>query len=83
MTTISRYNIADSAVWNQMVRALIKPDIMLLDSALVDNHIWHTVKLSVPASQWLVCQPVNEWYAHSDCFDVSDQLYTALNLKWK
>jgi hypothetical protein len=75
-------------VWGQMVESLMKPDVQTLSSARVDNKTWYTVKLSMPAREWLVQQPVEEWHEHlayyfdRKCFDVSEQLYTALKLKW-
>ena len=69
---------------------MIPPDVKTLDSAEVDGKMWYTVKLTIPAREWLRQQPVDEWYEHIDqryyidrsCFDVSEQLYTALKLKW-
>lgn len=77
------------SVWNQMVQSLIQPDIQTLSSATVDEKTWYTVKLAMPAAEWLRHQPQCDWYEHgskhsveSNCFDVSAELYTALKLKW-
>ena len=74
------------SVWNQIVQSLIQPDIQTLDTAKVDEKTWYTVKLTMPVQQWIRQQPIKEWYDHKNntgCFDVSEKLYTALNLKWK
>lgn len=77
------------SVWNQIVQSLIQPDIQTLSSVIVDEKIWYTVKLTMPAAEWLRHQPQSDWYEHnasgridSNCFDVSAELYTALKLKW-
>lgn len=79
------------SAWNQIVRDLTMPDLKLIDSAVVDGKPWYTVQLSIPAREWLREQPTHDWYEHVDqrsyintsMFDVSEQLYTALNLKWR
>lgn len=78
------------SVWADMVNQLTQPNIKLIDSAEVDGKPWYTVQLNLPAQQWLRDQPVDDWYEHIDqryyinrsVFDVSDKLYTALQLKW-
>jgi hypothetical protein len=76
-------------VWNEIVQSLTVPDIRTLASAVVDDKMWYTVKLSMPAQTWIRCQPREHWhelesrsYVETGCFDVSEQLYTVLNLKW-
>lgn len=78
------------SVWSNMIRDLTMPDIKVLDSAEVDGITWYTVQLSMPAQAWLREQPLDDWQEHIDTryymnrnqFDVSEQLYTALQLKW-
>lgn len=71
--------------WANMVRDLTMPDIKILSSAEVDGKLWYTVQLSIPAREWLRKQPEKDWYEHIDhsMFDVSEQMYSALMLKWK
>lgn len=72
------------STWHHLVQELMQPDITLKDSATVDGQTWYTVKLSMPAADWLRQQPKQEWSETADkFFDISDQLYTALMLKWK
>jgi hypothetical protein len=81
---------ADS-MWNHMVKQLTPPDIQNIGSARVDGKFWYTVKLTMPAQEWIRQQPNEEWYEHIDQryyvdgsrFDISEKLYTALTLKWK
>ena len=78
------------SVWANLVRELTMPDIQVLDSAPVDGETWYTVQLSMPAREWLRQQPLNDWQEHIDqryylnrsVFDVSEQMLTALQLKW-
>lgn len=76
-------------VWNEIVQSLKVPDIRTLTSAVVDDKMWYTVKLSMPAQDWIRYQPQEHWqelqsrnYVETGCFDVSEQLYTALKLKY-
>lgn len=77
------------SAWDQMVQSLNRPHVQTLGSALVDEKLWYTVKLTMPAAEWVRHQPQSDWYNHStgrgvevDCFDVVAELYTALRLKW-
>ncbi len=70
--------------WNDMVQQLTTPDIQNIGQAQVDGKFWYTVKLTMPAQEWIHAQPRWEWYElDSGLFDVSEKLYTALTLKWK
>ena len=78
------------SVWVQMVQDLAVPNITLLDSAEVDGKTWHTVKLNMLTTSWVREQDPKLWSEvstpHSrgqNYFDVSEELYTLLNLKWK
>lgn len=78
------------SVWAQMVQDLTLPDINLITSSDVDGKIWYTVQLSMPARQWLTEQDTSQWYEHvgdrnwqQNWFDVHENLYTMLMLKWK
>ena len=76
-----------NAAWSKLVQDLIHPDIRVLTSATVDNQTWYTVKLSMPAEEWLRLQPKQDWckYLASDsatCFDISEKMYSAMCLKW-
>ena len=88
-TMITTRQFADH-VWNEIVQSLKVPDIRTLSSAVVDDKMWYTVKLSMPAQDWVRCQPREHWhelesrsYVETGCFDASEQLYTALKLKYE
>lgn len=72
------------SVWSQMVQDLTMPDVTIIDSAEVDREIWYTVKLSMPAREWLYEQPREHWVEldHRGFFDISSKIYTALKLKF-
>lgn len=76
------------SVWSNMVRDLTMPDVKVLDSAEVDGKTWYTVQLSIPARAWLREQPPEHWqehigyYINRSFFDISEQMYSALKLKW-
>lgn len=78
-----------SKIWNRVIADLMQPDMQILTQAQVDGKTWYTVKLTSIASSWLRLQPQNEWEEHThqpfsgDVFDVSEQMYSALALKWK
>ena len=77
------------SVWNQIVADLTPPDMKILTHAQVDGKTWYTVKLTSIAADWLRLQPKNDWDEHTHqpfgggVFDVSEQMYSALALKWK
>lgn len=77
------------SVWNQMIAELMQPDMQILTQAQVDDKTWYTVKLTSIAADWLRLQPKNDWVEHTHqpfgggVFDVSEQMYSALALKWK
>lgn len=78
---------ADTA-WNHMIQSMIPPDVQLLAKAPVDGKIWHTVKLSWPAADWIQTQDSNKWQrlvgniAGAALFDIEESLVTALMLKY-
>lgn len=75
---------AGKSTWEQMVQSMIPPDVKLITSAVVDGEIWHTVKLTIPAAEWLRQQHKADWVElEPTYFDISDRLYTLLALKWK
>lgn len=78
------------SVWAQTVNDLTMPDIKLITSSEVDGKMWYTVQLSMPAREWLVERDSTQWYEHvgertwrQNWFDVHENLYTMLMLKWK
>jgi hypothetical protein len=91
LAVISAGRQTGKSVWSSMVKDLTMPDIKVLDSAEVDGKTWYTVQLSIPARTWLKEQPLEDWQEHIDqryylnrsFFDVSEQMYSALMLKWK
>jgi hypothetical protein len=62
-----------------------------IDSAIVDGEPWYTVKCRPEVSSWIRSQPNNSrwhetidtnWYVYADTFDVCEQLYVELGLKF-
>jgi hypothetical protein len=78
-------------VWNEIVQSLTVPDIRTLASAVVDDKTWHTVKLSMPAAEWIRTQNCSLWvelvatdnWASKGTFDIEESLFTVMLLKWK
>lgn len=79
------------SVFNSMVQQLAQPNIIeVVTSADVDNNRWYTVRLNAPTARWLRQQDRSMWaempgYTTSalNMFDVHEQLYTVMALKWK
>ena len=69
------------------------PAIRILDSALVDGETWYTVQCKPSlVSGWVQDQDPNMWHRHVNenfwtkhfnVFDIHENLYTMLILKWK
>lgn len=77
------FNSKRQSVWDKMVQELTMPDVEIVDQAQVDHKTWYTVKLSMPAGAWLREQPRDDWAAlDRACYDVSEQMYSALMLKY-
>ena len=62
-----------------------------IDSAIVDGEPWYTVKCRPEVGSWIRSQPNNKrwhetidtnWYVYADTFDVCEQLYVELGLKF-
>jgi hypothetical protein len=78
------------SVFADMVQQLTQPPVQILQKATVDNEMWYTVKLNMLTSDWTRQQDQSMWYEHSPVnnqfigtFDIKEQLYTMLALKWK
>jgi hypothetical protein len=63
----------------------------LLDSALVDDRQWYTVKcIDREIMKWVRTQPEDQWYEHIDVrgyidlriIDIHEELLTMLKLRW-
>jgi hypothetical protein len=63
----------------------------LLDSALVDDRPWYTVKCTDrEIMKWVRQQPEDQWYEHIDVrgyidlriIDIHEELFTMLKLRW-
>jgi len=63
-----------------------------LTSAEVDGCMWYTIKCTEPVAAWIRQQPGehtqwdnlidNKWYVHFDQFDVHEEFYLMLKLRW-
>jgi hypothetical protein len=67
------------------------PPFTKIDSARVDGQPWYTVKCRREVASWIRSQPEdnrwreyidNDWYLHGDTFDVCEQVYIELGLKF-
>lgn len=67
------------------------PPFKKIDSATVDGDPWYTVKCRPEVSRWIRSQPANSrwhehidtnWYIYRDTFDVCEQVYVELGLKF-
>jgi hypothetical protein len=82
------------SVYNQYVHEWynsMTPLFKKIDSATVDGEPWYTVKCRPNVSSWIRSQPNNgrwhetidsNWYVYADTFDVCEQLYVELGLKF-
>jgi hypothetical protein len=79
-----------SQMWNQMFTELVQCEI--IDKSIVDNKQFYTVKCSKDIADWLRNQPGEneQWYQHIDhnwimdrtMFDIDEDLYLILKLRW-
>lgn len=90
MSIITASRQSGKSIFADMVQQLAQPTIQILDKVLVDNEVWYSVRLNMPAAEWARQQDQTMWYEHyptnwqsSGLFDVKEQLYTMLALKWK
>lgn len=77
--------------WNQYMQYLQAEPYKIVSTATVDNVLWHTVKCNKPACEWIRSQESKDqwyehidtnWYVHGSMFDVSEELYMMLVLKF-
>lgn len=78
----------------QMLRELsdlMEQAFKKIDSATVDGEPWYTVKCRPEVGSWIRSLPNNgrwhetidtNWYVYADTFDVCEQLYIELGLKF-
>jgi hypothetical protein len=68
-----------------------KPAFSKVDHSLVDGEPWYTIKCHPTVSKWIRNLPKNNrwhetidtnWYAFADTFDVCEQVYVELGLKF-
>ena len=58
------------------------------DSTLVDGEPWYQIGCNGEVARWIRTQDESQWYEHSgvryrNLFDVSEQLYLMLGMKWR
>lgn len=87
-------NVGKSYYYNQYMQYmqyLQAEPYMIVSTAKVDDMLWHTVKCNKPACEWIRAQePKGQWYEHIDTnwyvhgsmFDISEELYMMLVLKF-
>lgn len=76
-------------MWNEMLKPI---ECNIISKALVDNKQWYTVKCSKDISNWIREQSGenSQWYEHIDhnwnidrtMFDIDEDLYLMLKLRW-
>ena len=66
-----------------------EPKHEILISAEVDGEPWHTIKCKPEISKWIRTQDSSwhehidaNWYLHRNMFDISEELYMLLVLKF-
>jgi hypothetical protein len=57
-------------------------------STLVDGHPWYQISCSAEVARWIRTQEKTQWYEeptvrYRSLFDVSEQLYLMLGMKWQ
>jgi hypothetical protein len=79
---------------NQMFKVLAQPPIKVLDTATVDGVQWYTISCLRDTSIWIRenyedqenktwFQNIDEkWHINFNVFDVHEELYTLLVLRW-
>lgn len=88
-TALINHLPSGKSVFADIVQQLSQPPVQILQKATVDNETWYTVKLNMLTSEWTRQQDRSMWYEHSPVnnqfigtFDIKEQLYTMLALKW-
>ena len=94
LMVIGSYRQTGKSVYNQYVQEWynsMTPLFKKIDSAIVDGEPWYTVKCRPEVGSWIRSQPNNgrwhetidtNWYVYADTFDVCEQLYVELGLKF-
>lgn len=75
--------------WNIMLDE-VESYSKILTSAIVDGETWYTIHVSKDISKWIRQQNEQrwhesldrDWYTNSGTFDVHEELYTMLQLRW-
>ena len=80
------------SVYAQMWSEILKPPHEIISKATVDNSIWYTIKCNKQIADWIRQSPGenSEWYQHIDhnwvldrtMFDIHEEFYMMLKLKW-
>lgn len=68
------------------------PPYRKVDSVLVDGNRWYTVKCNKEVATWIRTLPGEHtqwyehldstWYIHKNKFDITEQVYMQIGLKW-
>ncbi len=87
-------NVGKSYYYNQYMEYmeyLQAEPYKIVSTAKVDDMLWHTVKCNKDACTWIRSQEEKgqwfehidaNWYIHSSMFDISEELYMMLVLKF-
>ncbi len=78
-------------MWNEVNEMQSKP-YTEETSAEVDGRMWYTISCTKPVAEWIRQQPGehtqwdnlidNKWYIYFDRFDVHEEFYMMLKLRW-
>lgn len=79
------------AAYHHLWNDIFGPTVELMESANVDDELWHTVRCQSHVGEWLRKQDPNMWYEHNadakfaimrNKFDIHDKLFLMLQLKF-
>lgn len=93
MFVISAGRQTGKSVFNQYLMKYAfanEPKFRVMTSAPVDGELWYTIRCTDEVAKWVRTQNKDLWYSHIDSqwyvynnmFDMSEKLYTLLNIRW-
>jgi hypothetical protein len=91
MTIVISGRRTGKSVYNQYMQYLQAEPYKIVSTAEVDGSLWRTVKCNKPVCAWIRSQEQKDvwfehidtnWYVHGSMFDISEELYMMLVLKF-